>query len=93
MIGFKFEEAVKAVQKGGATREEAESLIVDATCEMIEATDDAVGYPEPVVLSEHEHDLAMEIIGGLVRGGLDRGHAILLIALYAVAVETRALQN
>ena len=92
MTQMMFHKAIEALQKGGMSQQQAEKLLIGVITEMIDATDDAVYAPSTVTLTEHEHNLASEITAGLMRGGMMESHAILLLAMYSAALETRIIQ-
>lgn len=76
--------AMTALQKGGLKREAAEELLVCVVDETIAASDECT-----VSITDHEHELLTRIIKGLVAGGMGDGAAILLVAMYATAVQER----
>ena len=80
--------AMTALQKGGLKRDAAEELLVCVVDEMIAASDECVGTA-PVSITNHEFELFMWIIKGLVAGGMGDGAAILLVAMYATTVQER----
>ena len=84
--------AMTALQKGGLKRDAAEELLSGVVNEMITVSDECAGSV-PVSITDHERELFMRIIKGLVAGGVGQGAAILLVAMYAAAVEERLTQG
>ncbi len=77
------------MRKGGLKKEAAEELLVGVVDEMTTATDECSG-PVPVSITDYERELFMRIIKGLSASGMGEGSAILLVAMYATAVQERA---
>ena len=80
--------AMTALQKGGLKQEDAEVLLVGVVNEMITASDACTG-PVTVSVTDHERELFMRIVKGLSAGGVKEGTSILLVAMYATAVQER----
>ena len=80
--------ALTALQKGGFSKNDAEELLVNVADEMIDASDECTGTLR-VSITDHEHELFIRILKGLVAGGMREGTAILLVAMYATAVQER----
>ena len=83
-----FHKAIYAMQKGGLSKADAELVLTDAVNEMMDLADQCM-EPESISITDREYDLFMDIRKGLVAGGMGDGAAILLIAMYAAAIQER----
>ena len=80
--------AVAALRKGGIKQEEGEQLLASVVDEVIAASGESTD-PIPVSVTENERVLFIRSVKGLAAGGMKEGSAILLVAMYATAVQER----
>ena len=87
---FSFRNIVESLRAAGHTESDAIAMIDRLLSEhqrVLAAVDET--RDNAVSLSSREYDLCMAIANALLSGGMSKGGAILLTAMYACAVEDR----